>query len=286
MPCGGGDVGLNVWVENGELYVYMARSGGFDENNALLKEGRLHVTISPSVFDGSRFTQELHLNEGYVTVSGEKNGVKTSVKIWVDVFAPVIHLDINSNKKTMVTAAYESWRYQDRILQPRENFGNSWKWAAHENTICKRDSIAFNDNGVLFYHHNTSPTIFDATVEQQGMESVKDSLYDPLKDLCFGGLFTGKNFRPDGVYEGVYVNTDFKAWKLKSTKAATKQSLQIFLNTQQTNDDRVWKRSVDSLQKANADNDVAAFNKTQQWWQQFWNRSFIFINADTGSVDW
>jgi hypothetical protein len=40
MPCGGGDIGLNVWVENGELFFYIARSGTFDENNALLKLGR------------------------------------------------------------------------------------------------------------------------------------------------------------------------------------------------------------------------------------------------------
>ena len=39
MPCGGGDIGLNVWVENGELLFYMSRSGTFDENNSMLKLG-------------------------------------------------------------------------------------------------------------------------------------------------------------------------------------------------------------------------------------------------------
>ncbi|MDB5010357.1 MAG: hypothetical protein JWQ06_1146, partial [Mucilaginibacter sp.] len=39
MPCGGGDIGLNVWVENGELYFYIAKSGTFDENNTFLKLG-------------------------------------------------------------------------------------------------------------------------------------------------------------------------------------------------------------------------------------------------------
>ncbi|MEP6466763.1 MAG: DUF5703 domain-containing protein [Parafilimonas sp.] len=286
MPCGGGDIGLNVWVENGDLYVYMARSGSFDENNALLKEGRLHVTLTPSVFDDKNFKQQLHLQDGYITVNGEKNGVHATVKIWVDVFAPVVHLDINSNKKMMVTAAYESWRYQDRILQPRENFANSWKWAAHENTVGRKDSIAFVDNTVWFYHHNISPNIFDATVSEQGLDSVKDSLYNPLKDLCFGGSFSGKNFVADGTYKGIFVNTDFKAWKLKSKTAATNQSLQIYFNTQQTNDVATWKNSVDSLRKSNINNDAAAFNKTQQWWHQFWNRSFIFINNDTSSVDW
>ena len=35
MPCGGGDIGLNVWVENDELLFYITRSGTFDETNDL-----------------------------------------------------------------------------------------------------------------------------------------------------------------------------------------------------------------------------------------------------------
>ncbi len=50
MPCGGGDIGLNVWVEKGELLIYAARSGSFDENNGLLKAGRLRIKLSPNIF--------------------------------------------------------------------------------------------------------------------------------------------------------------------------------------------------------------------------------------------
>ncbi|GAC1428021.1 MAG: hypothetical protein NVSMB7_04920 [Chitinophagaceae bacterium] len=37
MPCGGGDIGLNVWVEKGDILFYMSESGMFDENNQMLK---------------------------------------------------------------------------------------------------------------------------------------------------------------------------------------------------------------------------------------------------------
>jgi hypothetical protein len=43
-------------------------SGSFDENNALMKTGRIRIKLSPNVFDGKIFKQELHLQEGYVTV--------------------------------------------------------------------------------------------------------------------------------------------------------------------------------------------------------------------------
>ncbi|HUZ60344.1 MAG TPA: DUF5703 domain-containing protein [Hanamia sp.] len=285
MPCGGGDIGLNVWVEKGNLYVYMTRSGSFDENNALLKAGRLKLTFTPNIFDGSNFSQELHLEQGYVTVSGEKNGVKTTVKIWTDAFAPVIHLDISSNKKIMTTASYENWRYQDRILQPKENFGNSWKWAAPKNNIGRKDGIYFKDNAVWFYHYNKSPNIFDATVTEQGLDSVKDFLYNPLKNLCFGGFFSGKNFVTAGTYKGIYTNTDFKGWTLKSKSLSKDQSLEVYLYTSQVNDLAAWKYSIDSLVKNNSP-DIGLKN-TQQWWQQFWKRSFVFIDQkDTSSIGW
>ena len=61
MPCGGGDVGLNVWVENGDVLFYIARSGTFDENNSLLKLGRVRLHLTPNPFDKGTFRQELKL---------------------------------------------------------------------------------------------------------------------------------------------------------------------------------------------------------------------------------
>ena len=282
MPCGGGDIGMNVWVENGELLIYVARSGNFDENNALFKTGRIRVKLFPNVFEGNVFKQELHLNEGYVTVQGENNGVKATVKIWADVFSPVAHIDISSNKKISAEASYESWRYQDRIVKARENFANSWKWAAPKNNVYKKDVIDFNYNEVLFYHHNSVETIFDATVAQQGMDAVKEQLYNPLKQLAFGGSFSGRNFSPAGVYQGVYVNTDYKGWKLKSNIPSKKHELSLYLNNAQVSDINKWKQSLDSVEKIKAA-DKSAFEKSQQWWQQFWNRSFI--NIDESNIN-
>ena len=286
MPCGGGDIGMNVWVENGELLIYVARSGSFNEDNSLMKSGRLRVKLYPNPFNGKIFKQELHLREGYVTVEGENNGLKATATIWADVFKPEAHIDINANKKIAVEAIYESWRYQDREIKARENFGNSWKWAGPKNHVYKKDSIAFYGNEILFYHHNNAATIFDVTVKQQGLDSIKSQLYNPLKNLAFGGSFGGKNFSAAEISQGVYVNTDFKAWKLKSNRNAKQHSLQLYLHTVQVEGVDTWKRGLDSLERK-AMNAKNAFSNTRQWWQQFWNRSFIRINeTDTSSWEW
>jgi len=221
---------------------------------------------------------ELHLQQGYITIVGENNGIKATLRIWADVFDPVAHIDIEANKKISVEAAYESWRYQDRVIKSRENFGNSWKWVAPKNTVYKKDSIHFTGDEVLFYHHNAAETIFDATVTQQEMDAVKDQLYNPLKNLVAGGSVGGKNFSPAGTYAGVYGNTDYKGWKLKSISSAKQHSLHLYLHTAQAPNIEQWEQGLGSLKRATPANKIA-FDKSQQWWKQFWERSFIRMKA-------
>lgn len=276
MPCGGGDIGMNVWVENGDVLIYVARSGNFDEHNTLMKTGRLRIKLFPNPFTGTIFKQQLHLREGYVTVEGVDNGVNAKLTIWADVFKPVAHVDVSCNKKITVEAAYETWRYQDRVVKARENFANSWKWGAPKNNIYKQDKIAFEGNNVVFYHHNTPETLFDITVKQQGMDAVKDHLYDPLKQLAFGGMFGGRNFIPSGIDSGVYVNTDYKSWKIKSKSPAKSHSLALTLYNEQTGNIAQWKTKLYANQTEQGRNDLT---RSIDWWHQFWQRSFIYIDS-------
>lgn len=279
MPCGGGDVGLNVWVENNELFFYIARSGAFDENNALLKLGRVRIKLSPNPFEGKSFLQELILKNGYVNIKAVNGKLNSSISIWVDVFHPAIHLDIENNIPVATEVVYESWRYKDRLSTGISNNANSYKWTPQGEVKTCKDEIAFDNNGILFYHQNKPFSVFDVTVKQQGLDSIKDQLFNPLKDLIFGGRIEGNNLKPDGKTEGVYLNTDFKGWKLKSSKATRSQHLNIFLHTQKAAATEDWKNGLATTIK-NVNADKNALKNTRNWWKEFWNRSFVFINND------
>ncbi len=110
MPCGGGSIGLNVWVENNELLMYISKSDAFDENNGLDKIGRLRIKITPDPFEGASFKQKLILKDGYIEVKARKGEDTTNINIWVDIFRPVIHVNILSNVNRTATSSYESWR--------------------------------------------------------------------------------------------------------------------------------------------------------------------------------
>lgn len=57
-------------IEEGDVLFYLSRSGTFDENNCLLKQGRFRIRLSPNPFKETKeFRQELMLNDGFVEIS-------------------------------------------------------------------------------------------------------------------------------------------------------------------------------------------------------------------------
>lgn len=276
MPCGGGDIGLNVWTEKNEIFAYVARSGTFDENNSLLKLGRVRLSLSPNPFDGGTFKQELVLKDGYVLISGTKGNLTARIKIWVDVFQPVIHFDIQSSQKITTTASYETWRNTDRVLTGKENNQNSYKWAPQGIVHTSKDQISFTSaDEIEFYHQNKPATVFDVTLKQQGLDLTQTEWYNPLKDLIFGGKMSGKHMANNGTAEGSYLNLPFKAWKIKTKSPVKQASIQLALLTKQGTLNS-WR---EELAKISVSDDKRIENKNEQWWHTYWDRSFIVIQS-------
>ena len=269
MPCGGGDVGMNVWTEeNGDILFYLSRSGCFDENNTLLKLGRFRIRLSNPLKMAS-FRQQLVLNDGYCQVTDGQRWVT----IWADVEKPVVHVEVSIEKeKTDVEVTYESWRTEDRLLTKREGFQSSYKFRMPAGTMTRRDSILCSDDALLFVHHNTAETNFDATVAQQRMEQVKDQLYNPLRHLTFGGRMTGQHMRFLKKVSGTYLNTPYEGWTFVSRQPAQRHHVQITMVTLQGSIDD-WKQAI---QQTERQVDLRRDRRqSQRWWQQFWQRSFI-----------
>ncbi|MBO0356682.1 hypothetical protein J0X19_01870 [Hymenobacter sp. BT186] len=289
MPCGGGDIGLNVWSEGGDVLFYVARSGTFDENNSLLKLGRVRLRLSPNPFEGGPFKQQLNLQTGDVTLTGTAGSRSAQVHIWVDVFRPVVHVEVSSTEKLTATASYESWRFQDRVLKGKENNQNSYKWAPQGEVKTRHDSISFRSQTVEFFHQNRLQTVFDVTVQQQGLAAVKTQLFNPLQNLIFGGALQGPNMVPAGTTDGQYLRTPYRSWALKSRQPARFHSLTLALHTTVAPAVAQWQQELQQTQKAARQNQKANRTRTVAWWREFWSRSFIHIQpekAATNAPEW
>ena len=268
MPCGGGDIGMNVWVEKGDILFYVSRSGCFDENNTLLKQGRFRISLSPGL-NMKHFRQILHLGEGYVEITDGH----ISVQLWADVSKPVVHADIVSPDTGLVVAAtYENWRTRDIELTKRERFQTSYKFAAPKGLRTRADSIVTTDQCVTFMHQNGATTIFDATVSQQRMDAVKDRLYNPLNNLVFGGRMSGQGLVFMDKVDGHYASSDYEGWMYVSPQPQKQFHLNITLaRLQGTVAD--WNAQLAATEQSirhDADREAS-----RQWWRGFWQRSYV-----------
>jgi len=274
MPCGGGDIGMNVWVEDGDVLFYLSRSGCFDENNTLLKLGRFRIHLSKP-FALSSFRQQLVLKDGYVQVT---DGQKW-VQIWADVNKPVVHVEVSIEKElTDVDVTYESWRTHDREITHRERFQTSYKFSAPQGLTTKRDSIIAATDGLTFVHQNGEQTIFDVTVTQQQMDAVKDRLYNPLKNLIFGGRLHGDQFVLKGTTQGRYASSDYQGWTYSSKRPAQRHAFTIALATKQGSFADWLSLLSETERQIQTKRD---WKQTRDWWHQFWQRSYVEMKEGT-----
>lgn len=280
MPCGGGEIGLNLWVEGNDLLFYISRSGTFDANNTLLKQGRFRLKL-PTRKAGEKLTfrQELKLREGFVEV--EWGG--TTVQLWVDVFHPVVHLEIANRTPERTELSYENWRYRSREVRKGEGQQGSYKWAPERGVATAADTILVRDGELLFFHRNPLQTVFDFAVTQQGLDEVKPQLMNPLAQLTFGGCLLADGVLFRGTTDGVYAGTDYRAWHFLSKQPVRRQQIRIALHTAQTTTVAEWEEGLKrTCATINPQRDK---QQTRRWWSAFWQRSFIQVPETSEAAD-
>jgi len=290
MPVGGGDIGLNVWVENNELLFYIGRSGTFDENNHMLKLGRVRLKLNPNPLSKEgEFRQELKLRAGYIEIAGQSAETSAVIKIWVEVFRPVIHVDVDSSTPLSLTAQYENWRTTARELpaDDRKSRFPCMSLVGYPGKVTMYpDHVGHRNNTVLWYHRNRNDDLlFDKEIEQQELEEVKDQMWNPLKNRTFGGLMKGEGMVSAGTSSGRYAHTDFKGWKLRSRSAKKSHKLKIYLHTDQSETIEQWKKDLYRLIDDADRSEESARKKHKDWWRQFWERGHVFINAEKADPD-
>ena len=278
MPLGGGDLGLNVWVEGDELLFYVCRSGSYDEHNTLLKAGRVRLKIEGGEA-AAPFRQTLRLADGSMRV--ELLGATVTLR--VDAFEPVVRVAVESPRAVTCEVSYENWRHRDRPYRSGEGRQSSHKWAKTAGLATTADTVCATEHAVTFCHRNPARTLFDRTVEVEGLAAVRDSLWNPLAHRISGGRLWSRDLRFAGESEGRYLDTDFRAWRFRSVKPSKRHAFALALATMQSADLAPWTAEVErTVARAEAD-PKGAVRRTEAWWRAYWQRSRI--EADGPAAD-
>ncbi|MCG8308476.1 MAG: DUF5703 domain-containing protein [Cytophagales bacterium] len=230
----------------------------------------------------------MKLEDGYIQIiskEGEKGKVK--IKLWVDVFNPVVHIEVESSDKTEVTVAYESWRTEDAELSfGKGRFGAFGLEGYPGKVIRSKDHIEQTNEGILFFHRNPKEKLIpDIYLKLTELEDFADEINDDIINRTFGGILFGEGLAPDGTDEGIYQGTPFKSWKLKSESAKKEHHISIATHIQQANTVEDWKANLTKTIELSKKDHRQAFTKTVSWWNDFWKRSHIFIHPENPDPD-
>jgi alpha-L-fucosidase 2 len=267
MPIGNGDLAANVWTEqNGDLVLLVAKDDAWTELGKLVKLGRVRIQLSPNPFVGAaNFSQVLRLEDGSIEI---KSGANT-LQVWVDANHPVIHVEAKLEHPATLQANLEVWRTKTHPYdEPSPEKGGLFEFGRHAIPLnFEADTILpARANQLTWYHFNPS-SIYPIVFKQEHLESLLQKYPDPLLHRCFGAVLTGPGL------------TSSDNQTLKS--AAPGQNLRldlIGLTEANAVSPETWRSDLDSLVKrVNAIPLGAARKAHQQWWSDFWNRSWIHV---------
>lgn len=283
MPIGNGELGLNVWVDqSGDLLFYLARTDAWSEVSRLLKLGRARVRVTPNPFsNGQPFRQELDLRNGRILIIGGERGREVTLTLWVDPEEAVVHLTGRSDEPVAVRATIESWRADTKQLSGDELLSSWTMQEAPEGTpISESADVVYSaEDRVVFYHRNEH-SIVPLSLKLQGLESAADAVRDPLLHRTFGGVMRGKGLRSaeamtvPGVLNG----------SLVSQWPAREFALHIATHSGITSSAEAWLREVERIE-SRADNVSASGKRNTAHWNDFWDRSWVFVDAGPGDKD-
>ena len=270
MPLGNGDIGINLWVEpNGDLVFYLAKTDAWDHAARLLKIGRVRVRLTPSLVRPLQpFSQQLALRDGAVLIRSGSSGQEVRLRVWVDAGAPVVRLEVESDQPVGLLVRSEIWRTQERPLLPAEAHSAYGLKGAPEFLVSMPDTLV-RDSGasVLWYHHNTT-SCREALLRQQSLTDMPGLPPDPLLDRIFGAALRGEGLK--SVAPGV----------LQAEAPANRHRLTVTLLTLQPTNPVVWQAEITALsERLSAGDWASAWQAHQEWWKNFWERSYVFADG-------
>ena len=268
MPLGNGDIALNVWTEqNGDIVLLLAKSDAWSENGQLLKLGRVRVKLKPNPFVWSAaFSQTLSLENGEVQIRAGKN----IARIWADANHPVVHVEVNIEIPVQLEAKSELWRSKTYHLDPAAvSKAGFFEWGNNPDGLTfDPDTLLPAQNNCISWCHFNSHSIYPLVFEREHLATLLPKYPDPLRHRCFGIGMKGPGL------------TSSNSQTLKSTRASKSLQLDLYALTQQADTAEAWQTA---LNKRIASTDAVKINAArkahQQWWTEFWNRSWLHVGG-------
>jgi hypothetical protein len=278
MPAGNGDIGVNVWAEaDGDLLFYISKTDALDENNRLVKLGRVRVAFAPNPFAaGQTFLQTLNLSEGTIDIAAGS----LTLRLWVDANAPQVHLEIKSAQPLHVTAKVEFLRPERRRIEGQELHSAYDLRNAPREVWSEADTLFEASEAAVAWAHINPTSIWSESLELQGLGELIEMEADPLLGRAFGVWMEGSgkwktSQSPSPAGRGVGVR------EISTSEPVTSTHLTLTALTRQVQDPAEWLDAVRVLKDELSTRTIESARALHTaWWRDFWQRSWILVSGD------
>ena len=254
MPLGNGDIAAGVYaLEDGDLYLLLAKNDALTYNGDIFKTGRVRVSLSPNPFaKGKPFRQTLDLQTGSIRIAAD--GI--NLLVWADANRPVYHVQIDSPREVAVTAAPEFWKRLDDLRF------NCSRAPVAEPT----QDVRLERNGRILWHFAVGDrSVFAEEMKYYDVEHMASGHPDPYRFNTFGNLLDSPDLKlSNGALTGKGKSFDIRI------HALTKQAPEI----------STWIETIEA--QATRPMDVRKdWAEHCRWWSEFWDRSWIVASDNS-----
>ena len=276
MPLGNGEMGMNVWVEEGgDLLFYLSRTDAISEANRLMKLGRIRVALSPNPFEkGIPFTQTLLLNDGVIEIKAGENAQQSIIRLFFDSSRDVAYMTFESKQPRSITVTAESWRKQQHVIT-RNDVHSAYILNPLPPDLRFEESADIflsERNAISWCHYNNGTEMYDLVMRHQDKLDHAKNFPDPVSNRIFGVYMTGRGF----------VKANDSTFSTRGT--VREASLKISSHSEQVSSIDQWSRQIKDMDRKS--NLQTALSNSKKWWSDFWDRSYVYIhipdNVDFG----
>jgi alpha-L-fucosidase 2 len=272
MPLGNGDLAANVWTEqNGDLVLLVAKSDAYTEMGKLVKLGRVRLHFAPQLFSANQtFSQTLRLDRGDFEIASGLN----TIRIWIDAGHPALHVEVQAAMPAKLTASLETWRTTHPLRGTSADKAGMFELGGDDFPVdFQADTIVPAGKSSVEWYHFNEKSIYPTVLEQEHLGNLLGKYTDPLLHRCFGARLSGP---------GLIAENDKT---LASSIARKDLRLDLTALTEvPATSPAAWKEQLDAVARQANPVELAVFWAAHlEWWNSFWNRSWIDVSGDNNA---